>query len=47
MIAFFCTIPISRMIPIKAMMLKSTFVIDKARSAPKPAEGNVDRIVMG
>ena len=47
MIAFFLTIPIRRMIPIKAMMLSSVCVIMSARRAPTPADGSVERIVMG
>jgi hypothetical protein len=47
MIAFFCTIPISRIIPISAMTLKSTLVTISARRAPTPADGKVDKIVMG
>ena len=47
MIAFFSTIPISRMIPISAMTLKSVRQSISARSAPTPAEGSVERIVIG
>ena len=47
MIAFFLTMPISRMTPISAMMLNSVLNAIRARSAPTPADGNVDRIVRG
>ena len=47
MIAFFFTMPISRMTPISAMMLKSVRNAISARRAPTPAEGSVDRIVRG
>ena len=47
MMAFFLTMPISRMTPISAMMLNSMFAADSASSAPTPAEGSVDRMVSG
>jgi hypothetical protein len=47
MIAFFFTMPISRMMPMIAMMERSLPVIISASSAPTPAEGSVDRIVTG
>ncbi len=47
MIAFFFTMPISRMIPIRAITLKSCRQIISASSAPTPADGSVERIVMG
>ena len=47
MIAFFLTIPIRRMIPIKDMTLSSPPTIMSATRAPTPAEGRVDRIVIG
>ena len=47
MIAFFFTIPISRKTPIRAMTLSEVLVIRRARSAPTPADGSVDRIVIG
>jgi len=47
MMAFFCTMPISRMMPISAITLKSTRVINRASSAPTPAEGSVEMMVMG
>ena len=46
-IAFFLTMPISKMIPISAITLRSVWVISKARTAPTPADGNVERIVIG
>ena len=47
MIAFFLTMPISRMMPIRAMTSRSMPKSSSARSAPTPAEGSVDRIVIG
>ena len=47
MIAFFFTMPISRMIPISAITLRSVLVNLSASSAPTPAEGSVERIVIG
>jgi hypothetical protein len=47
MIAFFLTMPISRMTPISDMMLNSMPNAISASTAPIPAEGNVDRIVRG
>ena len=47
MMAFFFTMPISRMMPIMAMTLRSVLVSISASSAPTPAEGSVERIVMG
>ncbi len=47
MMAFFFTSPISRMMPIMAMTLRSVLVSISASSAPTPAEGRVERIVMG
>ena len=47
MIAFFFTMPISRMIPISEMTVNSVFVSSSARSAPTPADGSVDRMVTG
>ena len=47
MMAFFCTIPMSRMMPIKAMTLKSLPQAERASNAPTPAEGSVDRMVTG
>jgi hypothetical protein len=39
--------PISRMIPISAMMLSSMRRAISASNAPTPADGSVDRIVIG
>ena len=47
MIAFFLTMPISRMMPISAMMLNSVPNSSSASSAPTPADGSVERIVSG
>ena len=47
MIAFFLTIPIRRMIAITATSDRSLPVIISAIKAPIPAEGKVDRIVIG
>ncbi len=47
MIAFFLTMPISRITPISAMMLNSVLNSSSASSAPTPADGSVDRIVSG
>lgn len=47
MMAFFFTMPISRMMPMIAMMLMSLPETIRASSAPTPAEGSVDRIVIG
>ena len=47
MIAFFLTMPISRMMPIAAMMVNSVSNTFKAISAPTLADGSVERIVMG
>jgi hypothetical protein len=47
MIAFFLTMPIRRMSPISAITVKSVLVTIKARVAPTPADGKVDRIVTG
>jgi len=47
MIPFFLTIRIRRMIPMRATTLSSWPKSNKARMAPTPAEGSVDRIVRG
>ena len=47
MMAFFFTMPISRMMPIKAITPESMWNSVSARMAPTPADGSVDRIVMG
>ena len=45
--AFFFTMPISRMMPISAMMVRSSPASMSASSAPMPADGSVERMVMG
>jgi hypothetical protein len=47
MMAFFLTMPISRITPISAMMLNSVWNSISASTAPTPAEGSVDRMVIG
>ena len=47
MIAFFFTMPISRITPMNAMIVKSVRNSISASSAPTPADGSVDRIVIG
>src|SRR2546430_6802454 len=47
MIAFFFTMPMRRMIPIKATTPRSLRQTRSARIAPTPADGNVDNIVIG
>ena len=47
MMAFFCTMPIRRMMPMSATIPSSVPVTNKARIAPMPADGNVERMVMG
>ena len=48
MIAFFFTMPMSRMMPMSAMMLKlGARTASSASSAPTPADGSVERIVIG
>jgi hypothetical protein len=47
MIAFFLTMPISRMMPMMLMTPRSLPVIISASSAPTPADGSVERIVSG
>ncbi|CPJ20932.1 Uncharacterised protein [Bordetella pertussis] len=47
MMAFFLTMPISRMMPMMPIMSRSVPLISRASSAPTPAEGRVDRIVIG
>ncbi len=47
MMAFFLTMPISRITPIRAMMLNSVLHSINASTAPMPAEGKVDRMVIG
>ena len=47
MMAFFLTMPISRMTPISAMMLNSVLNSISASTAPTPADGRVERMVIG
>ena len=47
MIAFFLTMPISRMMPMMPMMSRSSPAICNASNAPTPAEGSVDKMVSG
>ena len=47
MMAFFFTMPISKMIPISAMIENSVLVTISIKSAPTPAEGSVERMVIG
>ena len=47
MMAFFFTMPISRMMPIKPITFSSVLQSSSASSAPTPAEGSVERIVIG
>ena len=47
MMAFFFTMPMSRMMPIRAITLSSVFQYLRASSAPRPADGSVERIVTG
>ena len=46
-IAFFLTMPMSRMIPMSAMMLRSVWQSISASTAPRPADGKVERMVIG
>ncbi len=47
MIAFFLTMPISRMMPISAMIVNSMSNIFIASSAPTLADGSVEMMVSG
>ena len=47
MMAFFFTMPISRMMPMSETTFSSLRVTISASSAPTPAEGSVERIVSG
>ena len=47
MIAFFFTMPMSSTMPMMAMTPRSWREIINASSAPTPADGSVERIVMG
>ena len=45
--AFFLTMPISRMIPISEITSRSMWKSNNANRASVPAESSVERIVMG
>ena len=45
--AFFLTMPISRMMPMMPMMPRSLPDTCRASNAPTPADGSVDRMVIG
>ena len=47
MMAFFFTMPMSRMMPMSAISEKSMWQMSSASSAPTPAEGRVERMVIG
>ena len=47
MMAFFLTMPMSRMMPMSAITLNSIRQMSSASKAPTPAEGKLDRMVMG
>ena len=47
MIAFFLTMPMSRMMPISAMTREVGAVSSSASMAPTPADGSVERMVIG
>ncbi len=47
MMAFFLTMPIRRMMPMMPMTPRSERAISSASSAPTPAEGSVERMVIG
>ena len=47
MIAFFLTMPISRMMPMIEMTSMSSPAISSATSAPTPADGSVEMMVIG
>ena len=47
MMPFFLTMPISRMMPMKAITDSSMPAMRNAISAPRPADGNVEMMVMG
>ena len=47
MMAFFLTMPISRITPMSAMMLNSVWNSIRASTAPTPAEGRVEIMVIG
>ena len=47
MIAFFFTMPISSTMPMMATMLRSVPASMRASKAPMPADGRVERMVIG
>ena len=47
MMAFFLTMPISRMTPIMAIRSNWVWNISSASTAPTPADGRVERMVTG
>jgi len=47
MIPFFLTMPIRRMMPMKAMIVSSVPLMASASRAPSPADGSVVMIVSG
>jgi hypothetical protein len=47
MMAFFFTMPMSRMMPMMEITPRSLPETCSARSAPTPADGSVDRMVIG
>ena len=47
MMPFFFTMPISRMMPMMATISRSRWKSISASSAPTPADGRVERIVIG
>ena len=47
MMAFFITMPIKSTMAMRAMMLNSVRQTMSASSAPTPADGRVERMVMG
>jgi hypothetical protein len=47
MMAFFLTMPINRIMPMMATMVRSSPAMISASSAPMPADGSVDKIVSG
>ena len=47
MMAFFLTMPINRMMPMMPSTSRSSPAMISANMAPMPAEGSVERIVIG
>ena len=47
MMPFFLTMPINRMMPMKAITVIGVLVSSRAISAPRPADGSVEMIVKG